>query len=214
VRAVRDAVGADVDILIETHDRLTVPEAIRIAKDLEEIGVTWMEAPVWAYDVAALIKVAESTTLRIVAGERFTTLRAFADLLACGRVDVIQPEYIELGGVSRLVQAAAVAEAYQATIAPHNARSPLSTAVNVHVDAAVRNVFIQETFNDFHVDWARDIFEGLPTVVDGHFSASDEPGLGVTVNEEAMKKHPYDEANFMRMFTPGWEQRFSEEATT
>ena len=118
----RDAVGADVDVLIETHDRLTVPEAIRVARDLDEIGVTWMEAPVWAHDVSALSKVAESTTMRIVAGERFTNLRAFADLLACGRIDVVQPEYIELGGVGRLVQSAAIAEAYQALIAPHNAQ--------------------------------------------------------------------------------------------
>ena len=109
----RDAVGADVDILIETHDRLTVPEAIRVAQDLDEIGVTWMEAPVWAHDVSALCKVAKSTRMQIVAGERFTTLRAFADLLACGRIDVVQPEYIELGGVARLVQSAAIAEAYK-----------------------------------------------------------------------------------------------------
>lgn len=214
VRAVRDSVGPDIDILIETHDRLTVPEAIKIADDLDAMGVTWMEAPVWAYDVAALVKVAESTSMRIVAGERFTTLRAFADLLACGRIDVVQPEYIELGGVSRLVQAAAIAEAYQATIAPHNARSPLSTAVNVHVDTATRNVFLQETFNDFHVGWVDEIFDGLPLVVDGHFSASDAPGLGVSINEKAMAKHPYSEKNHMRMFTPGWEARFSEDAKT
>lgn len=212
VRAVREAVGPDIDLLIETHDRLTVPEAIKVANELAEMDVTWMEAPVWAYDVPALVKVAESTSMRIVAGERFTTLQAFADLLACGRIDVIQPEYIELGGVSRLVQAAAVAEAHQATIAPHNARSPLSTAVNVHVDTATRNVFLQETFNDFHVDWAAEIFEGLPGVVDGYFEVSDAPGLGVSINEKAMAKHPYSEKNHMRMFNPGWEQRFAEDA--
>ena len=212
VRAVCETVGPDVDVLIETHDRLTVPEAIRIADELDALGVTWMEAPVWAYDVAALVKVAESTSMRIVAGERFTTLRAFGDLLACGRIDVIQPEYIELGGISRLVQAAAVAEAYQAMIAPHNARSPLSTAVNVHVDTATRNVFLQETFNDFHVEWAEEIFEGLPRVVDGPFSVPAATGLGVSVNEKAIAKHPYSEKNHMRMFTPGWEARFSEDA--
>jgi galactonate dehydratase len=212
IQAVRDATGPDVDLLIETHDRLTVPEAIKIADELDAMGVTWMEAPVWAHDVAALVKVAESTSMRIVAGERFTTLRAFADLLASGRIDVIQPEYIELGGVSRLVQAAAIAEAYQALIAPHNARSPLSTAVNVHVDTAMRNVFLQETFNDFHVAWVDEIFEGLPVVIDGCFAASDAPGLGVSINEKAMAKHPYSEKNHMRMFKSGWEARFAEDA--
>lgn len=212
VKAVVDVVGPDVDVLIETHDRLTVPEAIRVARELEDLGITWMEAPVWAHDVAALCKVAEATTLRVVAGERFTNLRDFADLLGCGRIDVIQPEYIELGGVTRLVQAAAVAEAYQASVAPHNARSPLATAVNVHVDTAIRNCFIQEAFGDFHVDWSRELFEGLPVVVDGYFVISDRPGLGATVNEGLLAKFPYHESNHMRMFNVGWEARFSETA--
>jgi galactonate dehydratase len=78
---------------------------------------------------------------------------------------------------------AGLAEAYQAMLAPHNARCMLSTALNVQFDAATRNVFIQETFDDFHVPWARSLFEGLPTIVDGHFEIPDSPGLGVEIDE-------------------------------
>ncbi len=207
LRAVRDTVGDDVDLMIEVHDRLTPVEAIGLCRDLEEIAPLWVEAPVLSSDIEALRTVAEATPLRIVAGERFTNLREFADLLACGRIDVLQPEYVELGGLHRLRQVAGLAEAYQGMIAPHNARCPLSTAANIHVDAATRNVFIQETFDDYHVAWAKDVFEGIPAVVGGYFTPSDAPGLGVKVNENIIDRYPPGETNYMNLFSAGWEQR-------
>ena len=207
--AVRGAVGDDIDLMIEVHDRLTVPEAIAICHDLEPIAPLWVEAPVWSTDTGALAAVANATRLRIVAGERFTNLADFADLLATGRVDVVQPEYVELGGIHRLRQVAALAEARQAMIAPHNARCPLSTAVNVQVDAATRNVFIQETFDDFHVEWAKELFMGIPRVIDGYFVAGEGAGTGVSINEAFIDRHPPGERNYMNLFRSGWEQRFT-----
>ena len=208
VRAVRDQVGDAVDLMIEVHDRLTPAEAIRICRDLEEFRPLWVEAPVWSIDTAALKAVAEATPLRIVAGERLTNLGDFTDLLATRRMDIVQPEYVELGGVHRLRQVAALAEAYQGMIAPHNARCPISTAVNVQVDAATRNVFIQETFDDFHVSWAKDLFTGIPAVKDGTFVIPETPGIGVEVNEELAERYPPGERNYMNLFQSGWEKRF------
>ena len=208
VRAVRDQVGDAVDLMIEVHDRLTPAEAIRICRELEEFRPLWVEAPVWSIDTAALRAVAEATPLRIVAGERLTNLGDFADLLATRRMDIVQPEYVELGGVHRLRQVAALAEAYQGMIAPHNARCPISTAVNVQVDAATRNVFIQETFDDFHVSWAKDLFTGIPAVKDGTFAIPETPGIGVEVNEELAERYPPGERNYMNLFQSGWEKRF------
>jgi galactonate dehydratase len=151
VEAVRRSVGDDIDIIIEVHDRLTVPEAIQINRRLEEYDPLRIEAPVWFIDVGAVTAVAEASRLRIAVGGHATTLRWYADLLASGRIDLLEPEYVELGGLHRLRQVAALAEAYQAVLAPHNARCMLSTALNVQFDAATRNVFIQETFDDFHV---------------------------------------------------------------
>lgn len=207
VAAVRKAVGNDVDLLIEAHDRFTVPEAIRIARELEEFDPAWIEAPVWSEDIAALSEVARSTRVRIVAGERFTTPRQFADLLQCGRFDVVQPEYVELGGIARLREVAAIADAYGACVAPHNARCPLSTAVNVGVLSTLRNAYVQECFDDFNEAWSRELFAGLPRVVDGYLAAGDGPGLGVEVNEAVFAAHPYSEHNFMNLFSAGWEKR-------
>lgn len=209
VRAVRDRVGDGVDLMIEVHDRLTAPEAIRVCHELEEFRPLWVEAPVWSVDTETLRAVAAAVTVRIVAGERLTNLGDFADLLATRRIDVVQPEYVELGGIHRLRQVAALAEAYQGMIAPHNARCPISTAVNVHVDAATRNVFIQETFDDFHVKWAKDLFDGIPRVVDGFLEVPSGNGIGVTVNEEFIARHPPGPRNYMNLFASGWEQRFT-----
>ena len=208
VKAVRDVVGDDVDIILEFHDRMTVPEAIRVIYEVAEFDPLWIEAPVWSLDVGAMISVAEATKVRIAGGEQFTTLRQFADMLACGRFDLILPEYVELGGIHRLRQAASIAEAYQAMIAPHNARCPLNTAVNGHVDVATRNVFIQEVFDDFYPAWMRELFQGLPHIRNGMLEVSDVPGIGVTVNEALIAEHPYSQNNFMNLFKTGWENRF------
>lgn len=209
VAAVRESVGAQVGLLIEAHDRFTVPEAIRLAGELEQFGCEWMEAPIWSEDIEGLRAVAAASRVRIVAGERFSTPRQFSDLLAGGRFDVVQPEYVELGGIARLREVAAIAEAHGATVAPHNARCPLSTAVNVHVMTATRNFFIQESFDDFHVSWASDLFRGVPRVEDGMLTASPAAGLGVDVNEALFEQHPYSEHHFMNLFADGWEKRNS-----
>ena len=209
VAAVRQAIGDQADLIIEVHDRLTVPEAVAISRSLEEFAPLWIEAPVWSEDVAALAAVATRSHIRVGAGERFTSLRPFADLLATGHVDLLLPEYVELGGIHRLRQVAALAESYQAVLAPHNARCMLSTAVNVQVGAATRNLLIQETFDDFQVPWARDLFDGLPQIFDGYLEVGDAPGHGIAVNEELIAQHPYADTNFMHFFQDGWERRFS-----
>ncbi|MGB6105835.1 MAG: mandelate racemase/muconate lactonizing enzyme family protein [Pusillimonas sp.] len=210
VAAVREAVGDDVDLLIEAHDRFTIPEAIRLAHELEEYKPGWIEAPVLSENAHDLATVAASSPVRIVAGERFTTIRQFADLLGSGRFDVVQPEYVVLGGISRLREVAAIADAYNATIAPHNACCPLSTAINVHVMFSVRNPCIQETFDDFNEPWTKELFTGLPQVHDGYYVAPTGPGLGVTVHEELFERHPYSDHNFLDLFSKGWEQRKSQ----
>lgn len=206
--AIRESVGDEVDVIVEFHDRFSVTEALRIINDIADIKPLWIEAPVWSTNTDALKAVIGGTTARIAAGERFTKLSDFAALLHTGRVDVVLPEYVELGGISRLRQVAAIAEAHEAMIAPHNARCPLSTAVNVSVDLATANVFIQESFDDFHVEWSKDLFHGLPKVVNGFYEAESRPGIGVEVNEELFADHPYSVHNFLNFFEGGWEDRF------
>jgi galactonate dehydratase len=209
VAAVREALPDDVDIILEFHDRLTPVEALSVARDVAEFRPLWIEDPTWTEDVPAFARVGRESPVRVAGGERFKTVGKFAQLFALGGVDMVLPEYLSVGGLWRMKEVAAVADAYGAMVSPHNAQSPLSTALNVHFDIATHNAFIQECFDDFHVEWADEIFSGYPRIQDGFLAASDAPGHGVAVNGAAFSKHPYNARNFMNMFSVGWEKRNS-----
>ncbi len=209
VEAVRAALPDDVDMILEFHDRLTAVEALSLIQDLVPFRPLWIEDPVYSNDIAGFARVCRDSPIRIAGGERFTQPRQFTDLLSQGGGDMVLPEYLRLGGLTRMRQAAAIADAHGAMVAPHQAASPLGTAVCVHFDIATSNAFIQECFDSFHVAWAQDVFGNIPTIKDGHLTASDAPGHGVTVNEAEIERHPYGERNFMNMFSAGWEKRNS-----
>jgi galactonate dehydratase len=209
IEAVRKALPNDVDMILEFHDRLTEVEALSMARDVQQFRPLWIEDPVWTENVTAFARVGRESPVRIAGGERYKTLRPFAELFALGGIDMVLPEYLGVGGLWRLKQVAAIAEAHNAMVSPHNAQSPLSTALNVHFDVATPNAFIQECFDDFHVEWSNDLFEGVPTIKDGFLAPSEAPGHGVRVNEAEIGKHPYSERNFMNLFSAGWEKRNS-----
>ena len=207
VGAVRDAVGEDVDILIEAHDRFSTYAAIEIGNWLKDYEVTWFETPVLSTDISALVEVARRVPVRVIAGERMHALHEFGEFLSHNVTDVINPEPLGVGGIWRSLQIAGIAEAHHAEIALHNAESPFKTMVALHIDAVTPNVFIQECFDDFLEPWVSDVLTGFVRVKDGHLEMPDAPGIGVELNEEEAKKHPYGKSNFLRMFTPGWEKR-------
>lgn len=207
VSAVRAAVGDDVDIMIEAHDRFSVSSAIDVGRALVEFSPFWLEAPVLSTDIDATLRVADAVPIRIAAGERMSSLRNFADLLHPRRIDVLQPELLSCGGVLGLVGAGAVASAYGALLAPHNAQSPYTTVVNTHVGVALGNVVVQECFDDFLEPWSRDLFSGLRPVEGGWLTAGELPGFGVEFDRERAMAHPYSDQNFLRLFADGWERR-------
>ncbi len=207
IGAVRDAVGDDVDILIEAHDRFSTYAAIEIGNWLEDYDVTWFETPVLSTDVSALVEVARRIPVRMIAGERMHAIHEFGEFLSHNVTDVINPEPLGVGGIWRSLQIAGIAEAHHAEIALHNAESPFKTMVALHIDAVTPNVFIQECFDDFLEPWVADVLKGFHRVENGHLTMPTAPGIGVTLNEDEAKKHPYGKSNFLRMFRPGWEKR-------
>ncbi|MEM7533131.1 MAG: mandelate racemase/muconate lactonizing enzyme family protein [Chloroflexota bacterium] len=206
VRAVRDAVGDDVDILIEAHDRFTVTNAIRLGRKLSEFEPMWMETPVRTFDLKGHIEVAKAIDIPVVLGEGFRELRQFADLLSHRIIDIVQPEPMRLG-TSLARKSFAVAEAYTALVACHQAQSPLGTAINAHLHASIPNFLIHENFDDSLEPWTWDVLTGVPRVENGFITVPDTPGWGVELNEEEAMKHPYGERNFLRLFEEGWETR-------
>ena len=207
VRKVRQAVGDDVDLLIEAHDRFSVSTAIRLGRALAEFRPMWLETPVMSTDIAATIEVARAIPVPVATGERFRRLSQFLELLAPRVVDIVQPETLSIGGISGARKAAAIAESAEAFVALHQAQSPLNTAINAHINASIPNFLIQECFDDFLVPWAREIVQGVPQVVDGYLTPPDAPGIGVTLDEDALTAHPYGQNNFLRLFEEGWERR-------
>ena len=207
VRAVREAVGDDVDLLIEGHDRFSVTTAIRVGNQLAEYRPMWFETPVMSTDIPATLQVARAIDVPVAVGERYRRLSQFMELLSHHVVDIVQPETLAIGGVSGARKAAAVAESAEAFVALHQAQSPLSTAVNAHIHASIPNFLIQECFDDFLEPWAHEIMAGVPRVKDGYLEPSDAPGIGVELNKTEMAKYPYGQNNFLRLFEEGWERR-------
>lgn len=207
VRAVRKAVGDDFDICIEGHDRFSVSTAIRVGKLLEEFHPMWFETPVMSTDIAGTLEVARAIGVPVATGERFNRLQQFIDLLAPRAVSIVQPETLNIGGISGAHKAAAIAEAGEAFVALHQAQSPLNTAINAHLHASMPHFLIQECFDDFLEPWAHEIMHGVPRVKNGYIEPSDAPGTGVEFDEAEMAKYPYGPNKFLRLFEAGWEKR-------
>lgn len=207
VAAVREAVGEEVDLCIEAHDRFTVSTAVRIGKQLEAFNPMWFETPVMSTDIAATNEVARALDIPVASGERFSRLSEFIDLVAPRAVSIIQPETLKVGGVSGVRKVAAIGESAEAFVACHQAQSPFNSAVNAHIHASLPNFLIQECFDDFLVPWAHEIMSGVPRVKNGYLEVPDAPGIGVELHEEEMAKYPFGPNKYLRLFESGWERR-------
>jgi galactonate dehydratase len=207
VEAVRDAVGPDVDVLVEMHGRFTPAVAIALARDLEPFAPGWIEEPVPPENLRALAKVSERVNIPVATGERLHTRYDFRELFELQAADVIQPDITHLGGLWETRKLAATAETSYVLVAPHNVGGPVATAANLHLAACTPNFKIQEHFNDFADAWVRDVAPGLPEVGDdGCFPVPTAPGLGVRVNWDAVAAHPREDVHF-DLGAPDWHKR-------
>ncbi len=206
VEAVRDAVGPEVEILIEMHGRFNPATAIEIARDLEQFHPSWVEEPVPPENLAALKKAAEGIRIPVATGERIHSRYEFRELFELQAADIIQPDITHSGGILETRKLAAWAEAYYVLVAPHNVGGPVSTAANLHLAAVTPNFKIQEHFNDFSEAWVKDAAPGNPDVVDGHFALPQGPGLGVTLDLDMLEEHPRKHIYFS-LYDENWHRR-------
>ena len=212
VRAVREAVGADVELMIEGHCRFSVAEAVWVGERLAEFSPTWFEEPTHHLKIDAVVEVARKISVPVSTGESFSSIHQHAELLAHNAVHIIQPEPGSMGGIWRTRQVCAMADAHYAVVAPHNAQGPISTATCIQIGASCPNLLTQELFDEFNVEWERDLVDHPAEVIDGRLQVSDRPGLGVELNWAELEKHPYQAASFLPLFAPGWERREGETA--
>lgn len=186
-RAIREAVGDRADLLFGTHGQMTTSSAIRLARRLEACDPLWFEEPCPPDQMAAMGRVAASTTIPIAAGERLTTRVEFRDLLEQG-VSIVQPNVGRAGGIWETRKIAMLAELYNAQIAPHIYCGPIAHAAAAHVGLASPNFLLLETIQtDFHDAIVKRPLEWD----DGYLLAPTAPGLGLELDDEVVAAHPY-----------------------
>jgi len=199
VKAVRNAVGDDVDVMLDLHGRLNPYMAIALAKEFEEFKPLFFEEPVPPENVDALIKVASHTSIPIATGERLFTKFGFREVIEKQAVDIIQPDPSHAGGILECKKIAAMAEAHYISIAPHNPRSPVMTAVVLHLDACTPNFLIQEHVRDDKPPRNEVLVEPL-VFEKGFMKLPTKPGLGIELNEKALAKYPFKAGDSPRLY--------------
>jgi len=190
VKAVRDAVGPNVDILIEQHRRLAPMHAIRLDKRLAEFGLYWLEEPCAAEFPEAMAEIRRATGLPIVIGEATYTKTGFRPLFEARSCDIINPDVACVGGILELKELAAMAEPFLIAVSPHNYNSTLlGLASTVQASATMPNFIITEYFLPF-VEWGDKISPNQLKPKNGYIDLPTAPGLGIDIDEDAVKAHP------------------------
>ena len=190
ISALREAVGTRADLLFGTHGQFTPSGALRLAKRLEQYDPLWFEEPVPADDLTGMATVASGTSIPVATGERLTTISEFAAVLNAKAAQILQPNLGRSGGILQGKKIASIAETHHALIAPHCYCGPVVAAANIALATCSPNFLILEsigTFDGFHAD----LLETPIKWEDGKVIPSKEPGLGVVLNEEVARAHPY-----------------------
>lgn len=190
VEAVADAVGPEVDILIEGHGRFNLPTAVRVARALEDFDIHWFEEPIPPDNLEALAEVKRRARVPIAAGERLYSRWDYQRFFALGCADFAQPDVSHVGGIMEVKKIAAQAEANHLAICPHNPSGPVANAACLQLAACVPNFTVLETMSG-DVPYRRLISTEDVVFEGGRMRIPDAPGLGIELHEDAIAAHPY-----------------------
>ena len=187
-KAIREAVGDKADLLFGTHGQFTTAGAIRLAQAIEPFSPLWYEEPVPPDAVEQMAQVARSTRMPVATGERLTTKAEFAPVLRSGAAAILQPALGRAGGIWEMKKVAAMAEVYNAQMAPHLYAGPIEWAANIQYAASIHNILMCECIETpFHDQ----LIKGSIRVEDGFITPPTAPGLGIDVDEALARAHPY-----------------------
>jgi galactonate dehydratase len=209
LRRLREELPRDTLILIDVHARFTEAEALRAARRLAPLSLYWWEEPTTRDRQEAVHLVAHHSPIPVATGEMYDTVGQFFTLAEGGGVNIFQPEPMSLGGIANTLAVADLALAHGSYIAPHQSGGPIATAVCLQLAACVPNFLIQEHFDPFNEPWTRELVTWHPAIdpKNGHLSLPDAPGLGVDLNVDIARAHPYDPMAYLNVYAEGWEKR-------
>ena len=187
-KAIREAVGDKADLLVGTHGQFSTAGAIRLGQALEPYNPLWFEEPIPPDNPLEFAKVANAVRIPIATGERLTTKMEFATLLRTGGAAILQPALGRVGGIWEAKKLSAIAEVFNAEIAPHLYAGPVEWAANIQLATSIPNLLMAETIETpFH----KALINSTIEVEDGYVVPTNSPGIGIEFNEVLAKQHPY-----------------------
>ena len=205
VRAMRQALGPEFELLIEAHRRFAPAHAIRIGHRLAEFGIDWYEEPCLSENIDLVAEVRRAVPIPIVTGEAIYSKEAFFECLVKRAADILNPDICAMGGITAMLDIAAMAQPQEVVMAPHNFNSTLvGLAATVHVSAVIPNFRITEYFVNFE-DLCREIATTSLSVKDGWIDLPTAPGLGIDIDVSKLRAHPHQEVTH-RGFRQYWEE--------
>ena len=201
VAAMREAVGPDIDIMVDCHARPSPAMGLQFGKALEPHGLYFFEEPCWPESVDGMAMINAALTTPVATGERVTRLADFRDLFNARACEVCQMDLTHVGGFTEARRVAALCEAHRISLAPHNPQGPVSTAASLEFGFSQPSYIICETVHS-DVPWRDDIVtEGFSVEKEGRFVLPNQkPGLGIELNEEEIRKHPFKPELPQRVF--------------
>ncbi|MGV3557241.1 galactonate dehydratase [Larkinella arboricola] len=201
VKAMREAVGDSIDIMVDCHARPSPRMGMQFAKALEPYGLYFFEEPCWPETIDDIALIQRAVKTPIASGERLVGIHAFREMLEKRAVSVIQPDITHCGGLSEVRRIAALAEAYRVAVAPHNPQGPVSTAASIEFGFATPSYSICESVH-CDVPWRVDVVsEGFTVQEKGRIVYPNQrPGLGIEIDENEVKKHPFQQEVLQRTF--------------
>jgi galactonate dehydratase len=207
VGAVREAVGEDVDLLVELHGRLNPATAIQLARELEPFRPMFFEEPIPPYNLDAMAYVRAHSPIPLATGERIFGKYEWRAALNRQIADIIQPDLGKCGGILEMKKIAALAEADYIMVAPHNPLGPIGSVATLHFSASIPNFQIQEMVRETGartIPWRTDLIFGATVnrPKQGFLDLPPGPGLGIDLDERVAQAHPYRRKPISREF---WE---------
>ncbi len=201
VEAMRDAVGDDIDLMVDCHARPSPAMGMRFAEALDPYGLYFLEEPCWPENVEGLAAINAAVSTPIATGERMTNLAQFRDLFEARGCEICQLDITHSAGFSEARRIAALADAHRIALAPHNPQGPVSTAASLEFGFSQPSYIICESV-DNDVPWRDDIVDEGFVVDQGNRTVlpNSRPGLGIEINEAEVGKHPFQQEVLQRVF--------------
>jgi galactonate dehydratase len=184
IRKIRGAVGSGIEVMVELHGLWDLPTAAQIGHALDEFDPYWIEDPIRVENMEALSAFTRSSRIPVAAGETLAGMWSFQDMMERRAADVVMLDIGWLGGITEARKIAALAEAKQLSIAPHDCTGPIVLTASTHLSLSVPNALLQETVRAFYTGWYTELVTQLPPIHDGRITPPVGPGLGTALRPE------------------------------